>query len=122
RPHRLLKGTSLALNPTTRPWIQGDPSPRRAGVNAFGFAGINTHAVLEEHTPSAEGGTPGAMPRWDSEAILLGAAGRNASVPLKDLAYTLNTGQTPFPLRLGLVAASTADLREKLRAAVAKLN
>lgn len=33
----------------TRPWIH-DPArgPRRAGVNAFGFGGINGHMVLEE--------------------------------------------------------------------------
>jgi acyl transferase domain-containing protein len=37
------------LNTETRPWIHGGPHPRRAGVSAFGFGGINTHAVLEEH-------------------------------------------------------------------------
>lgn len=29
-------------------WSQSD-APRRAGVNAFGFGGVNAHAVLEEH-------------------------------------------------------------------------
>ncbi len=37
----------MYLNTTLRPWIQGR-YPRRAGVNAFGFGGINTHALLEE--------------------------------------------------------------------------
>jgi acyl transferase domain-containing protein len=31
------------------PWIHADRGPRRAGVNAFGFGGINAHVVLEEH-------------------------------------------------------------------------
>ncbi len=105
RPHRLLRGSSLALNPAARPWIRGVGAPRRAGVNAFGFAGINAHAILEEHPASADGVTPGAMPRWPSEAILLAAEDRarlvdrvkwladrlrgRDDVDLKDLAYSL---------------------------------
>jgi phosphopantetheine--protein transferase-like protein len=107
RPHRLLARVDrpLALNPTTRPWIQGVSTPRRAGVNAFGFAGISAHAVLEEHPASADGVTAGAMLRWPSEAILIEAGDREGlvrrvrrlveqierrpDVGLKDLAYTL---------------------------------
>jgi len=142
-PHPLLAaGGSFALNRKARPWVHGDDArPRRAGVNAFGFAGANAHAVLQEHTPSADGrpGAAGCMPEWDSEAILIGAPdrrgwvelatallgwldhGRNAEIPLKDLAYTLNDGQGPFAVRVGLVVRSTADLRDRLRAAVARL-
>ena len=65
------------MNPTARPWIHADrDTPRRAGVNAFGFAGINAHAVLEEHAPSADGDRPGALRRWDTEAILFSAPDR----------------------------------------------
>src|SRR5262249_10297020 len=64
KPHPLLEHpqSPFALNPTARPWIHADPdSPRRAGVNAFGFAGINAHVVLEEHAVSADGDQPGAL-------------------------------------------------------------
>lgn len=38
------------LSTETRPWIHGSRSaPRRAGVSAFGFGGINGHVILEEH-------------------------------------------------------------------------
>lgn len=37
----------------TRLWEAGQ-SPRRAGVNAFGFGGVNYHAVLEEAPVAAE--------------------------------------------------------------------
>lgn len=129
------------LNRSTRPWIHGvSEHPRRAGVNAFGFAGINTHALLEEHSASADGLTPGGLPHWESEAILLGAPdraawllvaraladwlerGSNQAVALKDLAYTLNCGQPAYPFRVGFVVSSVTDLRERLDAVIARLS
>jgi acyl transferase domain-containing protein len=48
-PHPALAATRMRLNAHTRPWIHGDAAPRRAAVSAFGFGGINAHALLEEH-------------------------------------------------------------------------
>ena len=135
-PHPLLAASDspFALNPTLRPWIQGEAGrPRRAGVNASGFSGINAHAILEEHAPSADGETPGCLPRWETEAILLGAADRDAWVDrarglldwlgrepdatLKDLAFTINLDASAAgPFRVGLVAGSLDDLADRLRA------
>ncbi|WZO96124.1 beta-ketoacyl synthase N-terminal-like domain-containing protein [Isosphaeraceae bacterium EP7] len=131
-PHSLLAIDDRPCSPiaAARPWVHGDPnSPRRAGVNAFGFAGINAHAVLEEHASSASG--PGCLTRWESEAILLSAADRpglvrsirrlseaiaaRPDVGLKDLAYTLNSSTATGPARLGLVVSSTSDLADRLR-------
>ncbi len=44
----LFEGTRCYINTETRPWIHGLSTPRRAAVNAFGFGGINGHAILEE--------------------------------------------------------------------------
>jgi acyl transferase domain-containing protein len=140
-PHPLLarQDSPFTLNPTARPWVHGDPAiPRRAGVNAFGFAGINAHAVLEEHPASGDSDdAPGALLSWDSEAILLSAENRpgligrvrlllkwlegGPEVCLKDLAYTLNTTGLAGTCRLGLIASSLDDLSSRLRVALAKL-
>jgi len=48
-PELQLHHTRFYLNTETRPWISAGGRPRRAAVSAFGFGGINAHAVLEEH-------------------------------------------------------------------------
>lgn len=50
-PHPDLARTRMRPVTAAQPWERG-PAPRRAGVNAFGFGGINAHVVLEE-APSA---------------------------------------------------------------------
>jgi acyl transferase domain-containing protein len=135
RPHPLLdrSRSAFALYGAARPWIHADEAaPRRAGVNAFGFAGINAHAILEEHGSPSEQAGPGAFRNWDTEALLLWApdrAGlidrvrsvmaflsRGQSHSLKDIAYTLNCAQPHEPggARLGLVAASPQELAVRL--------
>jgi acyl transferase domain-containing protein/phosphopantetheinyl transferase (holo-ACP synthase) len=142
KPHPLLEdpGSPFALNTSARPWIHASPdAPRRAGVSAFGFAGINAHAVLEEHSPSADGAAARALRHWDTEAILLCAPDRKGLVervrelidrlarrqgePLLNVACTVNSGeQRPSgAVRLGLVAGSVADLSERLASVLARL-
>jgi acyl transferase domain-containing protein/phosphopantetheinyl transferase (holo-ACP synthase) len=88
-PKLQLESSAFYLNTETRPWIHGGPTPRRAGVNAFGFGGINAHVVLEEYespapTPAAaapvrpadaaSAGSPSQhAPAWDSELFVLEA-------------------------------------------------
>ena len=47
-PRLELHKTPFYINGDARPWIHGAQTPRRAAVNAFGFGGINAHALLEE--------------------------------------------------------------------------
>jgi len=56
-----LEKTPFYINTETRPWFRTDGhTPRRAGVNAFGFGGVNAHLVLEEH--ERPGGQAGVEP------------------------------------------------------------
>ena len=135
-PKLELERSPFYLNTETRPWIHGGEEPRRAGVNAFGFGGINAHAVLEELD-----GPPATdhRPPWDSELCLLEAASAEAladaadelvarldSAPglaLADVAHTLAAALGPAgrQQRLAVVATSVADLRAKLEQAAGKL-
>ena len=139
-PHPLVDQAGFALHPRSRPWIHSDPdSPRRAGVNAFGFAAVNAHAALEEHAPSALSLAPGALRRWESEVVLLAAPDRRAlaerarsvaqrlenrpGLAMIDVAYTLNRElDSSLPARLGLAAGSPTELVERLKAAAAALD
>jgi acyl transferase domain-containing protein/phosphopantetheinyl transferase len=131
-----LEQSPFYINTETRPWIHGRDAPRRAGVNAFGFGGINGHVVLEEHGEAAELGSSHLL-SWETEACIIGAASRaeliekgrrlrsfletNAGVSLKDLAYTLNSELAGARFRLGIVASSVADLTQRLDHALQRL-
>jgi len=136
-PNPALASTPFYLNSETRPWIHSGPEPRRAGVSAFGFGGINAHAILEEHRAPAR--QTNLHRRRDSELFLVSAATRqdlsakcdalrrfvqaNPEVDPWDLAYTLNC---PAPKatshRLSVVASSPEELARKLTFALGHLN
>jgi len=130
-----LEKTPFYLSTTTRPWIHAGESPRRAGVNAFGFGGINAHAILEEHTPADEQSLPRMERDWPAELVVLSAADRAElqgkvehlrqwleqaqDVSLLDIAAA--SAQQTGVCRLAIVAATRSDLAKKLTTASKQL-
>jgi acyl transferase domain-containing protein/phosphopantetheinyl transferase (holo-ACP synthase) len=51
-PNEALADTRFRLLSATEPWETAAGEARTAGVNAFGFGGINAHIVLTEHASS----------------------------------------------------------------------
>jgi acyl transferase domain-containing protein len=136
-PKLQLENTNLYINTETRPWIHGSSTtPRRAGVNAFGFGGINAHAILEEYTGPNQ--APWLQRDWDSELFVFSGENRaevaedaqralqllNAggdTLSLKDLAWTLNCNRPMGPVRMAVVGLSHTDLAAKLERAIKRL-
>ncbi|WP_274555352.1 type I polyketide synthase [Streptomyces spiramyceticus] len=90
-PHEGFARTRMRPVTAEEPWERGR-APRRAGVNAFGFGGINAHVVLEE----APGG--GSVPLVREG----GPAGRAVRGPATETApsakATAATGELPGPV------------------------
>ncbi|WP_079406770.1 type I polyketide synthase [Streptomyces sp. 3211] len=110
-PHADLARTRMRPVCAVEPWERG-PQPRRAGVNAFGFGGINAHVVLEE-APTAPHPTPTAAP------APVPGAGRVAPVrrflPLGEAASPVGPAAGGDVLLIG--AETPAQLATRLAAA-----
>lgn len=127
-----LESSPFYINTETRPWLPPQPGmPRRAGVSSFGFGGTNFHLVLEEYT-GKEGSTPrlnttpySIFLAADAPAALQETCRRalaalqseDASQAFADLT-ALPASAKPAQARLGFLAATPAEARSQLQAAL----
>ncbi|MET9519486.1 beta-ketoacyl synthase N-terminal-like domain-containing protein [Streptomyces sp. NPDC002994] len=116
-PHEGFARTRMRPVTAAEPWERGR-APRRAGVNAFGFGGINAHVVLEESP--GRGAVPLVREAGPADATGHAVRGRatETALPVKGTAATgtaapagLPPGTarpTGGPLRAGAAAPGTA--------------
>ncbi|MBM4313692.1 MAG: SDR family NAD(P)-dependent oxidoreductase [Deltaproteobacteria bacterium] len=131
-PQIALPSVPLTIPVQCVSWDAVSGRRRLAGVSSFGFSGTNAHVVVEEapetqcesggperplHLLALSAGTEEALERLAKryESFLDSSPeGR-----LADICYTANAGRAHFSSRMGIVAASPGELREKLRSRTA---
>ncbi|GAA1964633.1 beta-ketoacyl synthase N-terminal-like domain-containing protein [Amycolatopsis minnesotensis] len=118
-PNPALGRTRFAPLAEARPWESTGEPVRRAGVNAFGFGGVNAHVVLEQATTR-----PAIEVREPERVLKLAAPSPEALAALLDAEDTevLAKGSekdTAGPVRLGIVDPTPKRLA-LARKAVAK--
>ncbi|ROH87811.1 acyltransferase domain-containing protein [Stagnimonas aquatica] len=134
-PALKLEQTPFYILNEARPWIHGGPEPRRAGVNAFGFGGINSHLILEEYRPPRSvqaqvlhrpGGGELLLVAADSAAALrerIAMLRLHLAAPDAELAAIAqaSAARAQGSHRLALVAVDSAEALRKLDSALEKL-
>lgn len=132
-PALQLETSPFYLNTETRPWIHGQPHPRRAGVNAFGFGGINSHVILEEYRGPKVTQVQVLHRPSHSELVVLAAESREElltraraaidqlqSASLAEVAKACSA-YARGSQRLALVCSDEDDLKKKLEQAIEKI-
>jgi polyketide synthase PksN len=135
-PYIQLENTPFYIITETRPWKrlkdkENREIPRRAGISAFGFGGVNCHVVLEEYIQLEPVSQP-LSDRQEPHLIIISAknekrleayagnmvdflAKNHGTLSLTDIAYTLQNGREEMEQRLAVVVRDKQELREKLQ-------
>ncbi|MEZ5782455.1 MAG: SDR family NAD(P)-dependent oxidoreductase [Rhizobiaceae bacterium] len=121
------------LNARATPWIASKDGPARAAVSAFGFGGVNFHAVLSAHDEhaSAQGTIAWPAELFAFRGVTLGDADQlarrvtryldqsDAPNQLRDLAAAVWSAGSG-PVQYAFVAGDRAELSRSVSAALAR--
>jgi acyl transferase domain-containing protein/phosphopantetheinyl transferase len=130
-----LEATPFYVNTEARPWFARPGVVRRAGVDSFGFGGINTHAIVEEAPAHARRAArledwPFELFVWsaDDAAGLLAtldaaaeAIGRHPQARLSELAAGFARRDRAAPHRAALVAKDRTTLAKGITTLAGRL-
>jgi acyl transferase domain-containing protein/phosphopantetheinyl transferase len=114
-PHPALAGSRFAPVTEATPWPSNGRTPRRAGVDAFGFGGINAHTILEQ--PPGTRRSSRSRPSGPERVLLLAGCtpaelARQLQVPDAGLLDRDGASAPPAggPCRLAIVAPTARRL------------
>jgi acyl transferase domain-containing protein/phosphopantetheinyl transferase (holo-ACP synthase) len=127
-PELGIEGTPFYVNTKAAPWMVREGAARRAGVNAFGFGGTNSHAILEE--PPMQARRQPQLTRWPAELCVWSAPTKDAlhakleatskalaanpAWSIAEVAAALAAEETAKAQRLTIVAKDTAALAKSI--------
>lgn len=114
------------VNTRTRDWTHSD-GPRRAATTSLGLGGTNAHVILEEPPQEApvSGSDKPQLLVWSAQTVsaldrltakLLQYLRANKTIPISDVAYTLQVGRKTLPCRRYLVCRDALDAIKQLEA------
>lgn len=125
----------LYVNTEATPWIHPSGSLRRAGINSFGFGGINTHAIVEQ-APACAHKPPLSTP-WEYELCVFSASDKAVLIEriesfaeqlaahpewtVPEIAAALTARDEGESHRLALVVTDRASLHSSVERALGRL-
>ncbi|PEW10111.1 non-ribosomal peptide synthetase [Bacillus cereus] len=140
-PYIDLQNSPFYINEKTKPWNRiEDAIPRRAGVSAFGFGGVNAHIMIEEYIEKNNERPQIIITPKNPAVIVLSAKDKGRLIEqaklllaavemrqfkdedLSKIAYTLQVGREALDERLAIIVVNIDELKEKLSAFIQENN